>query len=167
MKKFNSPADNDVFLKAKREDVVASSYSTWTEPGLGMLDTRWLLKDAPEEVQDFAHYFLKKSVYCRELLTCPEVYCLLKTKDYFTEWHFNVTDKPSFIVLVQVTGKTVLMSAPGFVGGVFGSKMRNVGVPEGLKYFFTQKKRTSTHWTQEVGNFESRRLCCCTSELHP
>ena len=51
-----------------------------------------------------------------KVLTLPKISLLLKTKNYFTDWHFDLTDTPAIVILWQLIGETLVFSAPGLIG---------------------------------------------------
>ena len=101
------------------EDIVKpNSYLTW-EQGMGMLDFKFKFKDALAPLKEYGK-ILKKGF--KDELILEHVFLLLKTSTYCTQWHIDITDLPSFAVLKQVVGKTVLLGSYGTLPAMFYSE---------------------------------------------
>ena len=79
----------------------------WQERA-GMLDVFWTpeTKNKCKELWKRGEFFQQMFKEEKEKWELKKISLLLKTQGYFTDWHFDCTDRPGFIVLEQLEGQT-------------------------------------------------------------
>ena len=115
---FNRFHYRNNFQTLEVEKVTPKTFADWL-PGMGMLDFKFKIADAPAVLKNYGKKLIKNLT--KEVML-EHVFILLKTSTYWTQWHLDVTDLPAFAVLKQVIGQTVLLGSYGVLPLIYYSE---------------------------------------------